>query len=122
MSTEPDNSRNSPMSFRRFCFRWHYRLGLLAVPVVLLLAVTGLLLNHSAALKLHKAPLEGTWLASWYEADIAASMTWDQWLLDMHTGRFFGTYGPYVMDAAAVFLLLLALSGAYNWARRIRKW
>lgn len=38
-------------------------------------------------------------------------------LLDLHSGRIFGHYGIYMMDAAAVLLLLLTLSGVYNWWR-----
>jgi hypothetical protein len=36
-------------------------------------------------------------------------------LLDLHSGRIFGTWGPLLMDAAAIFLVLLSLSGFYNW-------
>ena len=36
-------------------------------------------------------------------------------LLDLHSGRFFGFWGPLLMDTAAIFLVLLSLSGFYNW-------
>ncbi|RLA55510.1 MAG: hypothetical protein DRQ98_04965 [Gammaproteobacteria bacterium] len=39
-------------------------------------------------------------------------------LLDLHSGRFFGSAGPWIMDAAAVILLLLALSGSWTWFKR----
>ena len=41
-------------------------------------------------------------------------------LLDVHSGRIFGTYGPYVMDAAAILLLLLTATGIYNWSKARR--
>jgi uncharacterized iron-regulated membrane protein len=41
-------------------------------------------------------------------------------LLDLHSGRFFGSAGPWIMDAAAVLLVLLALSGTWIWLRRKR--
>jgi hypothetical protein len=41
-------------------------------------------------------------------------------LLDLHSGRFFGQFGPWVIDAAAVLLLLLALSGLWIWMHRRR--
>ncbi|MGD2076298.1 MAG: PepSY domain-containing protein [Gammaproteobacteria bacterium] len=41
-------------------------------------------------------------------------------LLDLHSGRFFGRYGPWVIDAAALLITLLALSGVWIWLRRRR--
>ena len=41
-------------------------------------------------------------------------------LLDLHTGRLFGGFGVMVMDAAAIMLLLLALSGTWLWLKRKR--
>ena len=41
-------------------------------------------------------------------------------LLDLHSGRFFGRFGPWVIDAAAVLLLLLSLSGFWIWIHRRR--
>lgn len=39
-------------------------------------------------------------------------------LLDLHSGRIAGTAGVIIVDAAAVLLLLLALTGLRQWARR----
>lgn len=43
-------------------------------------------------------------------------------VLDLHAGRFFGRHGPWLVDAAAVILLLLACSGLWiqwrGWRRR----
>ena len=39
-------------------------------------------------------------------------------LLDLHSGRLIGSFGPYVMDGAALILLLLSATGVYNWVRR----
>ena len=39
-------------------------------------------------------------------------------LLDLHSGRIFGFLGPWVMDAAAVLLILLALTGSWLWLGR----
>ncbi len=41
-------------------------------------------------------------------------------LLDLHSGRFFGRFGPWVIDAAAVLMTLLALSGTWIWLKRRR--
>ncbi len=43
-------------------------------------------------------------------------------VLDLHSGRIFGQYGIYIMDAAAVLMLFLAFSGSWIWGIRwIRK-
>ncbi|MEE9493098.1 MAG: PepSY-associated TM helix domain-containing protein [Gammaproteobacteria bacterium] len=41
-------------------------------------------------------------------------------ILDLHSGRIFGSIGPWVMDAAAVLLILLSLSGLWMWFKRRR--
>ena len=42
-------------------------------------------------------------------------------ILDLHSGRIFGDYGVYLMDAAAIALLWLSLSGLWVWSSRRRK-
>lgn len=42
-------------------------------------------------------------------------------ILDLHSGRIFGQYGVYIMDAAAIALLWLSLSGLWVWSSRRRK-
>lgn len=45
-------------------------------------------------------------------------LTMERVLLDLHSGRIFGEYGIYVMDAAALALLWLSCSGLWVWWRR----
>ena len=45
-------------------------------------------------------------------------LPWERVVLDLHSGRLLGPAGPYLMDAAAVILILLSASGLYNWVRR----
>lgn len=46
-------------------------------------------------------------------------------LLDIHTGRFFGPLGTWLMGLASILLILLSLTGIYMWtttdARRSRR-
>jgi hypothetical protein len=41
-------------------------------------------------------------------------------LLDLHSGRFFGPLGPWLIDASAVLLALLSLTGTWMWIKRRR--
>jgi hypothetical protein len=42
---------------------------------------------------------------------VAASISWEQFILDVHSGRYFGEVGVWLLDFVGVCLLLLALSG-----------
>mgnify|MGYP001550929394 CR=1 FL=1 len=48
-------------------------------------------------------------------------LTQERVVLDLHSGRIFGEYGVYVMDAAAIALLWLSCSGLWVWWSRRRK-
>ena len=46
------------------------------------------------------------------------STTYEQLLLNLHTGRILGEYGAYLTDLIALILATLALSGFTVWLRR----
>ena len=48
-------------------------------------------------------------------------LTMERVVLDLHSGRFFGAYGIYFMDAAALALLWLSFSGLWVWWKRHQK-
>ena len=246
-NTVPDRRPKARATFRRFVIRWHRRIGLISAVLVLILAVTGIILNRTVDWRLDERLVKSEWVANWYglspksapigfkagahwvtvlddqiyidarhvglkDGEIYGAAWWDegiiiattagltayskegqlfdqigpdtvpgqinkigqtqdgtvvistdqgmfaarqdlrQWkpansaphwsrpsllpvelrstvlrlyagrglplsriLLDIHSGRFFGPWGIYVMDAAAIFLMLLTLSGIYNW-------
>ena len=39
--------------------------------------------------------------------------------LDAHSGRLFGSWGPWVMDVAAFLLVFLAISGCWIWTKQL---
>jgi hypothetical protein len=47
-------------------------------------------------------------------------LTLERIMLDAHSGRIFGLFGVLFMDAVAVLLVLLSLSGIYIWLRYAR--
>jgi len=50
----------------RYLGMWHRRLGLAAALVLVLLVVSGLLLNHAPRLGLDRRHVESAWLLDWY--------------------------------------------------------
>ncbi len=52
---------------------------------------------------------------------LAPSLPLERIVLDLHSGRIFGRYGSMVMDAAAIGLILLSLSGVWIYIRTTRR-
>jgi hypothetical protein len=65
-----------------------------------------------------KTTLNQTKMTALLDAFRGRGLTRERVVLDLHSGRFFGEYGIYVMDAAAVALLWLSCSGLWVWWRR----
>ena len=68
-----------------------------------------------------KTTLNDTKMAVLLESFRGRGLTLERVLLDLHSGRIFGEYGTYIMDAAAVALLWLSCSGLWVWWRRRMK-
>ncbi len=79
---------------------------------------TGQLLSNSApisvAYELSSLPLS-------MDSRSHKTISWQRLLLDLHSGRWFGAYGVWLVDLAAVILLFLALSGCWIWFSKTRK-
>ena len=50
--------------------------------------------------------------------DMSHQISLERFILDAHSGRFFGKYGVYVIDAAAILMLILAITGIWLWSVR----
>jgi len=48
-------------------------------------------------------------------------LPYERVMLDIHSGRFFGTYGVFVVDLAGVLFMLLAISGTWIWLKHSLK-
>ena len=46
---------------------------------------------------------------------IGSGMNWERFLLDLHSGRLWGDWGVYLMDAMAILFIMLGLSGVLIW-------
>lgn len=67
-------------------------------------------------------PLPSELKAGLTERFLGNDVNWERLLLDLHSGRLFGQWGVYVVDASAIILLLLALSGAWVWLTKPGRW
>ena len=57
-----------------------------------------------------------------YARRLAPAISLQRILLDLHSGRFLGRFGPLFFDVVAIFLTILALSGAWMFlAPRLRR-
>lgn len=68
---------------RPWLWRWHRRTGVAAVMVMLIVAVTGILLNHTDTLALAKRSVDQNWLLALYGIDTPTYTSFDlngQWL------------------------------------------
>ena len=121
--------KNKKKSLRRVFYVWHYTVGLFASIFLLLLAITGILMNHSRSLGLEQVDMSFFWLLNWY--GMAMSMeelaqidepiiTLERIIIDAHNGTLFGMAGPLVMDLAAFSIIFLISTGIYNYIK-IRK-
>jgi len=73
-------------------WRWHRRVGLLAGVFVVLLAATGIVLNHSSSLGLDRRHIDWPWLNRAYgdgSADLPAYRLGAQWLFRAADGRVY---------------------------------
>jgi hypothetical protein len=52
--------------FRAWLWRWHQRLGVAAALAVVVICITGILLNHTSELQLAKSSVQSDWLLKWY--------------------------------------------------------
>jgi hypothetical protein len=73
-------------------WRWHRRLGLLAALFVLVVATTGIVLNHTTGLALDRRFVDWTWLTAAYgdhSAELSAFQIDNRWLSRSANGRVF---------------------------------
>ncbi|ACJ31015.1 PepSY-associated TM helix [Shewanella piezotolerans WP3] len=63
-------------------------------------------------------PIEGTDISEAAEQIRSSRLHWERVLLDLHSGRFFGTLGPWLMDLVAFALIIMSLTGCYIWLQQ----
>ena len=70
----------------------------------------------------HSIELESEWQQKIKLAWRGNGLTIERVILDLHSGRIFNArWGVYIMDAGAIFMLLLSMSGGWMWWTRKQK-
>lgn len=56
-----------------------------------------------------------------FQQEFSSGITWERLVLDIHAGRFFGRYAPWIMDVMSIAFLILAITGIYMWLKSGRQ-
>lgn len=95
----------------RLIRRLHLYLGLGAALYFMLIAATGVALNHRDGFHLEDHYLSRSWLPSSYRPQDAAEVRSDIVIGDLHSGLIFGPVGAPIMDVVATIWFLSLLTG-----------
>lgn len=103
------------MKFRRRFFRWkrrlHISIGLIFAFYFLLLAVTGVMINHGNDWGFDGRFLSRRYLPSAYRPQDGDVTRLDIVITDLHSGRLFGPWGHWLPDVVTLFWVVAVLSG-----------
>ena len=99
----------------------HRAIGMVALVVVVFLATTGMLINHSEDLELYAKYPESPLVLKLYGYDdskasasyIEEPPSWERVLTAFHGGRFFGNGGNLILDLVGFICIMLAASGTW---------
>ncbi|MBE9548779.1 MAG: PepSY domain-containing protein [Proteobacteria bacterium] len=107
--------------------RWHRRIGISVAAWLILLAISGLLINHAHDWGLDQSSIPGLLQELLYpltmgdEFEEAALISWERLMLDLHAARFLGPLALWFSDLMAGLLLLLSISGIWIWWRQAKR-
>lgn len=93
-------------------YRIHVVTGLVAAVWFLLMALTGILINHQESFGLLDTEINDRYLPGYYRSDTRTGTTRLNIIItDLHSGRILGSQGTWMSDLVAVFLIVSLLSG-----------
>jgi len=106
--------------WRDWLYRTHVLTGLAAAVCFLLMALTGVLINHQESLGLLDVEISDRYLPGYYRADARTGTTRLNILItDLHSGRILGSRGNLASDLIALLLIVSLASGVAS--HRLKK-
>ncbi len=103
------------MKTRRRFFRWkrrlHISIGLFFALYFLLLAFTGVMINHASDWNFSEHYVSRRYLPSSYRPQDGDATRLDIVITDLHSGRLFGPYGHCIPDVVTGFWVISILTG-----------
>ena len=119
VQTEAETTRRRTATFRVWN-RVHFLTGLVGAAWLLVMAVTGVLINHQEEWGLLEIEVPNSVLPGHYTSEYRPETNpLNVVLTDLHGGRFFGEHGKWIGDAAALLLIVSVITGLYS--HRLRR-
>lgn len=114
-------TRRQLCGWRDWLYKMHIATGLVAALWLLLIAGTGVLINHQEELGLLDIEISDQYLPDSYRADARTGSTrLNVILTDLHSGRIFGVHGNLLGDLIALLLVLSIVSGSFCYRTKRR--
>lgn len=101
-------------SLKTILRKLHYQAGLASALFLVILSISGFLLNHSRSFGLHEVDMSFDFIMWWYGIP-EPIFTLERIIIDIHSGRFFGLPGTLFMDITAFATIFLVGTGIYTW-------
>ena len=89
----------------------HLIVGLVSALYFMLIAATGVAINHRQGWRLEECSVARTWLPKSYRPNDGAAVRADIVVTDLHSGLIFGKVGAPMMDVVATVWLFSIVSG-----------
>src|SRR5262249_6256156 len=95
----------------RIARKLHIVVGLTAALYFMLIAATGVAINHREGLRLEDRYISRTWLPASYRAEDGAEVRADIVVTDLHSGLIFGKVGAPILDLVALVWFISIVTG-----------
>ena len=95
----------------RIARKLHIWVGLTAALYFMLIAATGVAINHRERLRLEERAISRTWLPASYRPDDGPEVRADIVVTDLHSGLIFGKVGAPILDIVALVWFISISTG-----------
>lgn len=104
---------------RERLYKVHTASALIVAAWLLLLAISGVLINHQEVLGLTEVEIRDDYLPGYYLSEFHTGTTrLNVIITDIHSGRIFGAYGYLLTDLIALLVVVSAITGVLSYRLR----